>query len=343
MLSSVEVATLITALGCGIGRDEYNPDKLRYHSIIIMTDADVDGSHIRTLLLTFFFRQMPELIERGNIYIAQPPLFKVTKSKKERYVKDEQALDDMLIQSALDNVILHPGDGVQLTGDALNQVVNEYNAARLIVRRYSKRYPKDFLEALVYAPIMNDAILSQKSEMESIIKQIQLDLNIENSTHAYFEIELVLDTERNWWMPKVNMTSHGVLHTTMINKDLFLSADYRRMTEFGTKLKTMIKPDAYVERDGKKQAIQSFGQVMEWLISEAKKGQAIQRYKGLGEMNPNQLWETTMDPSTRCLLQVRIEDAVAADQIFTTLMGDEVEPRRQFIETNALEASNLDI
>ena len=343
MLSSVEVATLITALGCGIGRDEYSPDKLRYHSIIIMTDADVDGSHIRTLLLTFFFRQMPELIERGNIYIAQPPLYKITKSKKERYVKDELALDEMLTQSALENVVLYPGDGSQVSGEALGQLVNEYNAVKMVVKRYSKRYPKDFLEALIYAPTMNDASLSQKDEMEKTVKQIQDALNVENSLHAYFEIELAHDAERNWWMPKINMTSHGVLHTIMINKDLFLSPDYRKLTEFGTKLKTMLKTDAYVERDGKKYNIQSFEQAMEWLIGEAKKGQSIQRYKGLGEMNPDQLWETTMDPSRRCLLQVRVEDAVAADQIFTTLMGDEVEPRRQFIETNALEVNNLDV
>ncbi|OGT58843.1 MAG: DNA gyrase subunit B [Gammaproteobacteria bacterium RIFCSPHIGHO2_12_FULL_42_10] len=343
MLSSVEVGTLITALGCGIGRDEYSPDKLRYHSIIIMTDADVDGSHIRTLLLTFFFRQMPELIERGNIYIAQPPLYKVTKNKKERYVKDEQALDDMLTQSALDNVVLNHGDGTQLSGEALMQLVNEYNAVKTSVKRYSKRYPKDFLEALVYAPTINDANLSQKDEMEKIVKQVQDGLNVSNSMHAYFEIELAHDAERNWWMPKVNMTSHGVLHTILINKDLFLSPDYRKMTEFGTKLKSKLKADAYVERDNKKHNIQSFDQAMQWLISEAKKGQSIQRYKGLGEMNPDQLWETTMDPSQRCLMQVRIEDAVAADQIFTTLMGDEVEPRRQFIETNALEVNNLDI
>jgi len=343
MLSSVEVATLITALGCGIGRDEYSPDKLRYHSIIIMTDADVDGSHIRTLLLTFFFRQMPELIERGNIYIAQPPLFKLTKSKKERYVKDEQALEDLLLQSALDSVVFYPGDGVQITGDALTQLVKEYNATKTSIKRYSKRYPKDFLEALVYAPTLNDAVLSQKSEMEKIIAQITADLNTENSMHAYFELELVQDTERHWWMPKVNMTSHGVLHSILINIDLFLSPDYRKMTEFGSKLKGMIKEDAYVERDGKKYPIQSFAQAMQWLIAEAKKGQAIQRYKGLGEMNPGQLWETTMDPASRCLLQVRVEDAVAADQIFTTLMGDEVEPRRQFIESNALEVNNLDV
>ena len=343
MLASAEVATLITALGCGIGRDEYSPDKLRYHSIIIMTDADVDGSHIRTLLLTFFFRQMPELIERGNIYIAQPPLYKITKGKKERYVKDEEALDDMLMQSALDSVVLYPGDGIQIAGEGLMTLVAEYNAAKMSVRRYSKRYPVDFLRALLYAPVLDEATLSQKAEMEKIVTQIQDELNEENSTHAYFEIELEQDTERNWWLPKVNMTSHGVLHTYLINKDLFLSSDYRKMAEFGAKMKGMIKEDAYVERDSKQKSVQSFEQAMEWLIGEAKKGQSIQRYKGLGEMNPDQLWETTMDPSSRCLLQVRIEDAVAADKIFTTLMGDEVEPRRKFIESNALEVNNLDI
>lgn len=343
MLSSAEVGTLITALGCGIGRDEYSPDKLRYHSVIIMTDADVDGSHIRTLLLTFFYRQMPELIERGNIYIAQPPLYKITKNKKERYVKDEQTLEDMLIHNALDGVTFNMGNGVQLSGDALMKVVDEYNAVKMIIKRYSKRYPKDFLEALVYAPAMNDSVLILKDRMSVIVKQIEDKLNVENSMHAYFEIGLEHDSERNWWMPKITMTSHGVLHTALINKDLFLSPDYRKMTEFGSKIQSMLKEDAFVERDSKKFIIQSFEQAMDWLIAEAKKGQSIQRYKGLGEMNPDQLWETTMDPAKRCLMQVKVEDAVAADQIFTTLMGDEVEPRRQFIESNALEVNNLDV
>jgi DNA gyrase subunit B len=252
-------------------------------------------------------------------------------------------LDEMLTQSALDNVTFHPGNGTAVTGDQLIQLVNEYNAAKTIVRRYSKRYPKDFLEALIYAPTLNDTTLTRKDAMGEIVKEIQDALNIENSMHAYFEIELENDAERNWWMPKVNMTSHGVLHTILINKDLFLSPDYRKLTDFGTKLKSMLKDDAYVERDGKKHAIRSFDQAMEWLIAEAKKGQSIQRYKGLGEMNPEQLWETTMDPARRCLLQVKVEDAIAADKIFTTLMGDEVEPRRQFIESNALEVNNLDI
>lgn len=344
MLSSAEVATLITALGCGIGREEYSPDKTRYHSIIIMTDADVDGSHIRTLLLTFFFRQMPELIERGYIYIAQPPLFKIKKNKQERYVKDEKALDDLLIQSALDGSVLHTGDGsTTVTGSELEQLAKDYHAMTDIIRRISRRYPKEFLDKLMYAPFLNETQFSQRDEMEKMMSAMQQQLNKQTVLLAYYEIDLVQDAERGWWLPQVKVTSHGVTHNFMINKDLFLSADYRKLTTFGDKLNQLLKPGAYIQRDEKKHAIDSFAQAMTWLIAEAKKGQTIQRYKGLGEMNPDQLWETTMDPEKRCLLQVRVEDAVAADQIFTTLMGDEVEPRRQFIESNALDVVNLDI
>lgn len=343
MLSSVEVATLITALGCGIGREEYEPDKTRYHSIIIMTDADVDGSHIRTLLLTFFFRQMPELIERGYIYIAQPPLFKLKKNKQERYVKDEKELEDLLIQSALENAVLYPGDGSNVEREALEKLVREYHSAMRTIQRLSKRYPPDFLEMLMYMPFLTEIDLIKKDEMEKFIKKIEEMLNKQPIMTTYYEIELVEDKERHWWLPKVKTTAHGVVHTSLINKDLFLSPEYRKLTEFGNKLNQLLKSSAYVERDSKKHSIESFDQGIHWLIAEAKKGQSIQRYKGLGEMNPEQLWETTMDPEKRCLLQVRVEDAIAADQIFTTLMGDEVEPRRQFIETNALEVINLDV
>lgn len=343
MLSSAEVATLITALGCGIGPEEYNPDKTRYHSIIIMTDADVDGSHIRTLLLTFFYRQMPELIERGYIYIAQPPLFKVKKNKQERYVKDERALDDLLFQSALEGATFYPGENANLSGQVLEQLVNEYHSMMHIINRMGKRNPREFIEALMYAPTINESRLANRDEMEKIVKDIQDKLNTQTTVSAFYEVELIEDSERHWWLPKVNITSHGVLHTTLINKDLFLSPDYRKLAEFGSKLIQMHKPGAYIQRDEKKQSVDSFAQAITWLLAEAKKGQTIQRYKGLGEMNPDQLWETTMDPSKRILLQVRVEDAVAADKIFTTLMGDEVEPRRQFIEANALEVVNLDI
>jgi len=343
MLSSAEVATLITALGCGIGPEEYAPDKTRYHSIIIMTDADVDGSHIRTLLLTFFFRQMPELIERGYIYIAQPPLFKLKKGKHEQYVKDEQALEELLIQSALNGAVLHAGDGATMANTQLEELVSEYHTVENAIKRISKRYPKEFLEVLMYQPFLNDAKLTQFAEMEKLVKDMEEVLNRQTTINAYYELDVVQDTERQWWLPNITMTSHGIKHKYLINKDLFVSPEYKKIADLGAKLNQFLKAGAYIQRDDKKFPIHTFGQAMTWLIAEAKKGQSIQRYKGLGEMNPDQLRETTMDPTKRCLLQVRVEDAVAADQIFTTLMGDEVEPRRKFIEMNALEVENLDI
>ncbi len=343
MLGSVEVATLITALGCGIGREEYSPDKVRYHSVILMTDADVDGSHIRTLLLTFFYRQMPELIEKGYIYIAQPPLFKIKKNKQERYVKDERELEALLIQSALDGAVLHLGDGTSLSGEQLSQLAAEYYTAMHLILRLAKRYPKDVLEGLMYAPVINETCLVEREAMEKRMKALQSKLNAEPHATSYYEIELIKDAERHWWLPSIQVTSHGVKSNILINKDLFLSQDYRKLSDLGQRLNALIKPGAHVLRDEKKHVIYSFAKAMDWLIAEAKKGQTIQRYKGLGEMNPDQLWETTMDPSTRILLQVKVEDAVAADQIFTTLMGDEVEPRRQFIESNALTVINLDV
>jgi DNA gyrase subunit B len=307
-----------------------------------MTDADVDGSHIRTLLLTFFYRQMPELIERGYIYIAQPPLFKVKKSKNERYVKDENALEKLLIASALDGAQLHSGGNV-LAGSEFAQVVNDYHAMQHTITRLSKRYPREFITALMYAPQLNEQVLADASKIEAIFNALQVKLNTELAGAAYYEYSLREDSERHWFMPVITLTAHGVKHTYTMNKEFFLSADYRKLTEFGHKLNQLIQPDAYIERDNKKSAVSSFQHAVDWLIAEAKRGQTIQRYKGLGEMNPEQLWETTMDPTQRHLLQVKVEDAVAADQIFTTLMGDEVEPRRQFIETNALEASNIDV
>lgn len=343
MLSSAEVATLITALGCGIGREEYSPDKTRYHSIIIMTDADVDGSHIRTLLLTFFFRQMPELIERGYIYIAQPPLFKVKKNKQERYVKDEKALEDLLIESALEGAVLTDYTGHALQGATLGSLIKEYYAMLHLIERAAKRYPSAFLHALMYAPSVDEHQLVQQETMTGILREIESKLNGSSMDGTFYELTTIEDPERGYWLPEVKITSHGVTHTYLINKDLFHSNDYKKLIDFGSRMNRMFQKEAIVERDGKKQPVADFAQAVTWLVAEAKKGQAIQRYKGLGEMNPEQLWETTMDPAKRVLLQVKVEDAVAADQIFTTLMGDEVEPRRQFIETNALEVINLDV
>jgi DNA gyrase subunit B len=343
MLSSAEVGTLITALGCGIGRDEYSPDKTRYHSIIIMTDADVDGSHIRTLLLTFFYRQMPELIERGYIYIAQPPLFKVKKGKQEQYVKDEKALDELLIQSALTDAQFYY-DGINpLEGQAFEKLVKEYQSVSAQMTRLSKRYPREVLDALMYMPFITESDLANKETMDKLAEALRAKLTVANEMTAYFEIAMIDDKEHQIFLPEITVTSHGVKHKYLINKDLFISSDYRKLNDLGQRLNAMLKSGAFIQRGDKKQSVTNFIEVMSWLIAEAKKGQSIQRYKGLGEMNPDQLWETTMDPERRILLQVRVEDAVAADQIFTTLMGDEVEPRRLFIESNALEVNNLDI
>lgn len=344
MLASTEVATLITALGCGIGREEYNPDKLRYHRIIIMTDADVDGSHIRTLLLTFFYRQMPELIERGYIYIAQPPLYKVKKGKQEQYIKDNEALDASLVQSALDGASLFAGQGMPaITGVALEKLVLEYQIVVGIIRRLSRRYPQALLETLIYLPPLDESKFADKEAVEKVIEELKVRLAAkENVTTQYF-IEAVEDPEKHIWLPKVTMLHHSVGHSYLINKDLFLSSEYRKMTELGSKLNGLLHDGSYMQRGDKQYHTHSFAEAITWLMAEAKKGQTIQRYKGLGEMNPEQLWETTMDTETRRLLQVRIDDAVSADQIFTTLMGDQVEPRRAFIDSNALNVENLDI
>lgn len=348
MLSSTEVATLITALGCGIGREEYNPDKLRYHSIIIMTDADVDGSHIRTLLLTFFYRQMPELIERGHVLIAQPPLYKVKKGKQELYIKDEAALDAALVQSALDNAALYPGTNTPpITGVALEKLIIEYQAVMAIIQRLSKRYPHQLLEALIELPHFQESQLAAKAEVEhfaGLLKQNMQDklLNQHDAT-INFVFDVLEVPEHSIWIPQITVIHHGMSRNVLINKDLFSSSEYRKITALGRNLHELLHDDSYVVRGERKQAVATFGAAVEWLMSEAKKGQSIQRYKGLGEMNPDQLWDTTMNIETRRLLQVTIEDAVAADQIFTTLMGDQVEPRREFIESNALDVVNLDV
>ncbi len=344
MLSSVEVATLITALGCGIGRDEYNPDKLRYFSIIIMTDADVDGSHIRTLLLTFFFRQMPELIERGHIYIAQPPLYKIKKGKQEQYIKDDEALEASLAQSALDNAVLFVGgDAPPILGTALEKLVIEYRSIQATIQRLSRRYPHALLNALIHLPVVNEALYGQQEYTTQLMEQLNTELDKQRLVSTQYSIELIEDPEKHTLTLCMTVIYHGVPCKYMINRELFLSSEYRKLLALGAKLNGLLQAGAYVKRGEKQTALSTFAEAVEWLMAEAKKGQSIQRYKGLGEMNPEQLWETTMDPATRRLLQVTIEDAVSADKIFTTLMGDQVEPRREFIETNALDVVNLDI
>jgi DNA gyrase subunit B len=346
MLSSAEVATLIIALGCGIGREEYNPDKTRYHRIIIMTDADVDGSHIRTLLLTFFYRQMPELIERGYIYIAQPPLFKIKKGKQEQYIKDADALDASLIQSALDGAMLHVGRNTPaVSGIALESLMLEHQAINSVIKRLSKRYhyPQALLEVLIHIVPIDEAKLAQHDFMLAAVNEMNEKLSVYNDAAMHYQVSLVEDKEKHSWLPRIALGHHGMKSSILINKDFFISPEYRKLTAMGSKLKDLLQHDAFIQRGDKQQPINSFTQAVIWLLEEAKKGQSIQRYKGLGEMNPDQLWETTMNPETRRMSQVKVEDAVAADKIFTTLMGDQVEPRRAFIENNALEVINLDV
>lgn len=346
MLSSAEVGTLITALGCGIGREEFNPDKLRYHSIIIMTDADVDGSHIRTLLLTFFFRQMPELIERGHIFIAQPPLYKIKRGKQERYLKDEQALLDYLTSTALDSARLHVNaEAPAITGEQLEALVDQYRDVMNRIERLSRVYPHEVLRKMVHAATLNgEESLKDRITMQNWIEflQAEMDKQIAYEGGPRYIFQLHEDVERGVFLPKVSLVAHGVTMDYVCGLDFFRSADYRAMTELGQVLHGLIEEGAYIARGERSKPISSFYQSLEWLMAEAQRGFSIQRYKGLGEMNPDQLWETTMDPETRRMLRVSIEDAVAADMMFNTLMGDEVEPRRDFIEQNALVA-NLDV
>ena len=342
MLSSQEVGTLITAMGCGIGRDEYNPDKLRYHRIIIMTDADVDGSHIRTLLLTFFYRQMPELIERGYIYIAQPPLYKVKKGKQERYVKDDIELNEYLLQMAMDGTSLYSNEAAPaISGVALETLANDYTLAMSSIRRLAKRFNAGVMERLIYQPALSMEMLNDQAAMQAWSDTLSASLNTDDKIRYRTLVEP--DAENGGYLLRVMMAKHGVSSEYVLNNDFFKSGEYQKLTKLGGELDGLLGEGAFVQRGERKQEIRHFSEAMSWLMEEAKRGQHIQRYKGLGEMNPEQLYETTLDMENRRLLQVRIEDAVAADEIFTTLMGDQVEPRREFIESNALSVSNLDV
>ncbi|PVZ38832.1 DNA topoisomerase (ATP-hydrolyzing) subunit B [Pseudomonas sp. CC120222-01a] len=343
MISSQEVGTLITALGCGIGREEYNIDKLRYHNIIIMTDADVDGSHIRTLLLTFFFRQLPELVERGYIYIAQPPLYKVKKGKQEQYIKDDEAMEEYMTQSALEDASLHLDESAPaVSGVQLETLVNEFRAVMKTLKRLSRLYPEDITEHFIYLPEVTLEQLADHAAMQAWQVKFQERLSNSQKSGLVYQASLREDKERNVWLPEVEVTSHGLASYVTFNRDFFGSNDYRSVVTLGAKLSTLLGEGAYVQRGERRKAITEFKEALDWLMNESTKRHTIQRYKGLGEMNPEQLWETTMDPTVRRMLKVTIEDAIAADQIFNTLMGDAVEPRRDFIESNALSVSNLD-
>jgi len=344
MLASAEVGTLITALGCGIGKDEYNPDKLRYHRIILMTDADVDGSHIRTLLLTFFYRQMPELIERGHIYIGLPPLYKIKQGKNELYLKDDAALNAYLVSNAIDGAELRPAEGAPpLAAAALEKLLLEFASADEVIARHAYRVDAVVLQALLELPPVRAEDFAPDAATPAWLAPLQAKLDNAGLGRAQYALRLVHSHDGQGGALQVEKKHHGLASVQLLAAAQLLHGELRQLIEVAAQLDGLLQPGATVSRGGRTQAVSSFREVQQWLLEEAKKGRAIQRFKGLGEMNPEQLWDTTVNPETRRLLKVRIEDAVAADQIFSTLMGDVVEPRRDFIEENALRVGNLDV
>jgi DNA gyrase subunit B len=336
LLSSAEIATLITALGCGIGKEEYNPEKLRYHRIIIMTDADVDGSHIRTLLLTFFYRQMPELVERGHIYIAQPPLYKSKLGKEERYLKDEHELNEFMLRQALVDAALHPATQREpIRGEALAELAKSYLLAEAVIERVSRWIDRDALQALLRGVQVD---LSRRDLAEASVESLAAALP-GNGVH----VSSHFDPKTERYQVRIERTRHGNVRVTAVDSEFVHSGDYAQIRSTAETLRGLVGVGAFVQRGERRQPVKDFAEAMKWLLAEVRKSMSLQRYKGLGEMNPTQLWETTMDPSVRRLLRVQIEDGIAADEIFTKLMGDEVEPRRAFIESNALGVRNLDV
>ncbi len=343
MLTSAEVATLIAALGTGIGEGEFDINKLRYHRIIIMTDADVDGSHIRTLLLTFFFRQMVDLIMRGHIYIAQPPLYKVKHGKQERYLKDDGELQEYLLTVALDSAALALADGRTISGNELADLSRRHLAVQENIRRLSRRYDAKALQKLGYLATVRTESLKDPVFVRRWVSELQARVNDDPTGAVRFEIDGALNSKTSLYEIKVTRYEHGSSIASRLDGDFFGSPDYAAMRALGEQLAKLFSGAVTVRRGEQSQIAMSFDSALDWLLGEARRGQTIQRYKGLGEMNPEQLWETTMDPRSRRLLKVSADDDVAAGEVFSMLMGDQVEPRREFIEKNALLVSNLDI
>jgi DNA gyrase subunit B len=353
LLTSNEILTLITALGTGIGKaggttggDDFDVAKLRYHRIIIMTDADVDGAHIRTLLLTFFYRQMPELVERGHIYIAQPPLYKVKAGKEELYLKDGPALDSFLLRIALNHASVTTGGAnpQTLTGETLAELARKHQIAESVIARLGNFMDAEALRAIADGVSLK---LDTVQDAEASAVALQAKLRELNTTGAPAEVAGEFDARTDKPLLRISRRHHGNIKSSVITQDFVHGADYAALAEAAETFRGLLAEGAKVMRgEGEKQKeekVSDFRQAMKWLISEAERTTARQRYKGLGEMNPEQLWETTMDPNVRRLLRVQIDDAIEADRVFTMLMGDEVEPRRDFIETNALRAGNIDV
>ena len=333
LIGSQEIATLITVLGTGIGKDEYNADKLRYHRIIIMTDADVDGSHIRTLLLTFFYRQMPELVERGHIYIAQPPLYKIKQGRDERYLKDDREMKNYMLKSAMKDTVLYTApDAAPIDGEALELIAKQYFVAEEVIERLARFIAPEASHALLNLPALSLEDLQQAENSARLLEAASSGIKVSVEHDEFGELQLCL-----------TKLLHGNYSVSYMDRSFLRGSDYVQIRKAADILNGLIRKGAYIARGEQKQSVTSFKQAIEWLLQEAKRGVNVQRYKGLGEMNPEQLWETTMDVTNRILLRVQIEDAVAADEIFTTLMGDIVEPRRAFIEKNALGVKNLDV
>ena len=345
MLGSAEVGTIVTALGCGIGKDEFDPGQLRYHRIIIMTDADVDGSHIRTLLLTFFFRQMRELVERGHVYIAQPPLYKLTRGKSSQYLKDEDAFASYLTDAALvDTALYSTPDSEGIEGEALASIVAQYQATQKTIDRLERVYSRDVLDELVFVvPALTADVMRDEATVVAFSELLSERLLTRSDNTVAYEPLVRRDQERGHYYVVVRRTAHGVASDIVLGQNFIGSSEYAELVAMGQTLNEIMTETSVVNRGEKQFASSDFAKMMGWLMDEARRGCSVQRYKGLGEMNPDQLWETTMDPDVRRMLRVKIEDAIRADQMFVTLMGDDVEPRREFIETNALAVANLDI
>jgi DNA gyrase subunit B len=344
MLSSAEVGTLITALGTGIGKEDYNPDKLRYHRIIIMTDADVDGSHIRTLLLTFFYRQMPELIERGHVYIGLPPLYKLKQGKQELYLKDDTALNAYLISNAVDNAeLIYIPDAPSITGEALEKLLRDYQAALDQIERLGHRFDANVLTAMLEHPPLEARHWQDAAAMQTWMDGVALNLASSGLGKPRYRLALRPAHGEHPAAIEVIRDQHGLNHTWLLPQPFFSGSEFRPIHTISQQLAGLIQANAVVRRGNASRGVLRFADVRGWLLDEAKKGRTIQRFKGLGEMNPEQLWETTVNPDTRRMLQVGVEDAIAADQMFSMLMGEAVEPRRDFIEANALKVANLDI